>query len=204
MKSARATGVVTVSALLLFSFFSLGCATLFPSNDRSEKAPPGTASEDYVIGVPDLLSVRVWKHPDLSVDAPVRRDGKISIPLLNDVQAAGKTPESLAKLIKKRLAAFVSRPNVTVVVLSPDSQTVTVIGAVTASGAVRLIGEMGVLEAVAAAGGFTPWANKSDITVIRSVDGERISYGFDYRAYVAAEPDSDIALRPGDVVVVPE
>jgi polysaccharide export outer membrane protein len=171
--------------------------------------PPGArqaamASGPYVIGIPDLLRITVWKHPDLSVEAPVRSDGKISVPLLDDVQAAGLTPEDLKQAITERLSAFISQPDVTVIVLSPDSQVVTVVGGVAQSGPVSLRRRMGVLEAVAAAGGFSAWANKGDIRVIRTVDGQRVVYAFDYKAYMKGEPGSELLLLPGDVVVVPE
>lgn len=178
-----------------------GCST--PSSPAPPESP---TSEDrpYVIGVPDLLRITVWKHPDLSVEAPVRRDGQISVPLLGDVKAAGHTPKDLSMLITDELAHFVTRPNVTVIVVSPDSQTVTVVGGVNAAGTIAIHRDMGVLEAVAAAGGFSAWANKGDVRVVRRVDGKRIAYRFNYRAYMSGEPDSDIQLLPGDVVVVPE
>lgn len=179
-----------------------GCALLSPASEPPEEVV--AADGPYVIGIPDLLRITVWKHPDLSVDVPVRRDGKISVPLLDDVQAAGRTPEELKAAIGEQLSAYISRPNVTVIVVSPDSQTVTVVGGVAQSGPVPLRRRMGAVEAVAAAGGFSPWANKSDIRVIRVVDGERVSYRVNYRGYLQGEPDSDFDLKPGDVVVVPE
>jgi polysaccharide export outer membrane protein len=157
-----------------------------------------------VIGAPDLLRVTVWKHPDLSTETLVRRDGKISVPLLSDVQAAGLTPEQLRDVIRKKLADFVARPDVTVTVVSPESHAVMVVGAVVNSGSVPIARDMSVLEAIAAAGGFNAWANKSDVRVIRRNGEERIAYRFDYRAYLEGAPDSDILLKPGDVVVVPE
>jgi polysaccharide export outer membrane protein len=160
---------------------------------------------EYVIGSPDVVRVTVWKHPELSVEMPVRRDGKISVPLLDDVQAAGLTPTQLKAQITSRLRQSISNPNVTVAVISPDSQSVTVIGGVANSGPVPLRRDMGVLEAVAAAGGFTAWANKDDIVVQRwAPDGKRVSYAFSYRAYLSGKRDSDIFLQPGDVIVVPE
>lgn len=176
---------------------------------RTPSSPPPPEAEmraerPYVIGVPDMLRVTIWKHPDLSVEAPVRRDGKISVPLLGDVQAAGHTPKDLSILITDKLSNFVTRPNVTVIVVSPDSQTVTVVGGVNTAGTISIHRDMGVLEAVAAAGGFSAWANKGDVRVVRRVDGKRIVYGFNYRAFMSGEPDSDILLEPGDVVVVPE
>jgi polysaccharide export outer membrane protein len=173
-------------------------------------APPAASHQQalddapYVIGIPDLLRITVWKHPDLSVEAPVRRDGKISVPLLDDVQAAGLTPEDLKQSVTKGLSSFISRPDVTVIVLSPDSQVVTVVGGVVQSGQVALRRRMDVIEAVAAAGGFSAWANKNDIRVIRSLEKRRVTYRFDYKAYLKGEPGAELLLQPGDVIVVPE
>jgi polysaccharide export outer membrane protein len=126
------------------------------------------------------------------------------VPLLDDVQAAGLTPTQLKQSITEGLSASISRPNVTVAVISPDSQTVTVIGGVLQSGPVPLRKNMGVLEAVAGAGGFSAWANKNDIRVVRMADGGRVSYRFSYRAYMVGDPEGDIFLEPGDIIVVPE
>ncbi len=186
--------------------FALPCLLIGCSN-WSPPPPSGSANSEptpYLIGVSDVLRVTVWKHENLEVQAPVRSDGKISVPLLDDVQAAGLTPERLKNEISERLSPLLNNPDVTVIVLSADSQKATVTGAVLRSGQVSLTHEMGVLEAVAAAGGFNAWANKGDVRVIRSVDGKRVSYRFNYRAYVKGLPDSDIILKPGDVVVVPE
>jgi len=193
--------LLPVTATLVLSGPSIACA----SNDGPRPADPSETTErPYVIGIPDLLRVTVWKYPDLSVEAPVRRDGKISVPLVEDVRAAGLTPEELAEQIKTELTEFVTRPDVTVIVLSPDSQFVTVMGGVQTSGPVPIRGAMGVAEAIGAAGGFTPWANKRDVRLIRIVDGERVSYEFNYQAYLRGKPGSDILLEPGDVIMVPE
>lgn len=178
------------------------CETLDPTTPFEPGEVP--AEGEYVIDSPDILRVTVWKHPELSIEMPVRRDGKISVPLLDDVQAAGLTPQQLKKAITQGLSASISRPNVTVAVISPDSQVVTVIGGVLQSGPVPLRKDMGVLEAAAAAGGFSAWANKDDIRVVRTVDGRRLSYRFSYRAYLAGAPEAEIFLQPGDVIVVPE
>jgi polysaccharide export outer membrane protein len=187
------------AALLLAP--AMACA----SDEGPKPVDPATSGDrPYVIGIPDLLRVTVWKYPDLSVEAPVRRDGKISVPLVEDVQAAGLTPEELASEIKQALTQYVTRPDVTVIVLSPDSQVVTVMGGVQQSGPVPIRGAMGVAEAIGAAGGFTPWANKRDVRVIRIVDGERVSFEFNYKAYLRGKSGSDILLEPGDVIMVPE
>jgi polysaccharide export outer membrane protein len=185
------------------SAFVVGCATkgISPPPASQQIAAPDTP---YVIGIPDLLRVTVWQHTDLDTEAPVRRDGKISVPLLDDVQAAGLTPDQLKQSITKKLSAFISQPDVTVIVLSPDSQVVSVVGGVTQSGPIPLRREMGVLEAVAAAGGFSAWANKSQVLVIRTVGDERVTYAFDYRGYVSGKPDTELFLLPGDLIVVPE
>lgn len=191
------------AALLALLCGSVACAT--DAAPAPAAGSSGTYDDaPYVIGVPDLLRIVVWKHPDLSAEVPVRRDGKISVPLLDDVQAAGLTPEELKAVIADRLSGSIRNPNVTVVVVSPESQKVTVVGGVQQSGPVPLRGQMGAVEAIAAAGGFTDWANPRDIRVIRVVEGKRVSYRVDYRDYLNAVPGSDIVLQPGDVVVVPE
>lgn len=198
---------------LLFCRFPCGliaAVALLPScagPDTTQTFRPtasGRANDEYIIGSPDLIRVIVWQHPELSVEMPVRRDGKISVPLLDDVPAAGKTPAQLKEAITQGLSGSISRPNVTVAVINPESQAVTVLGGVVQSGSFPLRKNMGVLDAVAAAGGFTPWANKNDIRVVRVVSGRRVSYHFSYRAFLAGDPDVDIFLEPADVIVVPE
>ncbi len=193
--------VTRLTMLLALPFLLIGCSNWNPPQP-AESTHIGPIP--YVIGISDLLRITVWKHEDLEVQAPVRSDGKISMPLLDDVQAAGLTPEELKNVIAKELSPLLHNPDVTVIVVSPDSQMVTVTGAVLRSGRVSLTHRMGVLEAVAAAGGFNAWANKGDVRVIRSVSDERVSYRFNYRAYVKGMANSDILLKPGDVVVVPE
>lgn len=192
---------IRILTAALIAVFAVGCASA--GTVPAPAVNPG-AGEPYVIGIPDVVRVTVWKHPDLLVEAPVRSDGKISVPLLDDVQAAGKTPEGLKADIARELKAFISQPDVTVIVVSPDSQIVTVVGGVELSGTVPLRRQMGVIEAVAAAGGFSAWANKDSVRVIRTVNGQRLSYRFDYGAYVKGKPGSELLLMPGDVVVVPE
>ena len=192
---------IQVMSAIATIFVVVGCAS-------STSLPPPIESvgepEPYTIGVPDLLRITVWKQPDLSVEAVVRRDGKISVPLLNDVHAAGLTPHELNEIITLKLSAFVSDPDVTVLVVSPDSQVVTVVGAVQKPGPVPLLRDMGVVEAIAAAGGFNTWANKGDVRVIRSIGGTRHTYRFSYPDYLEGKPNSDIALKRGDVVVIPD
>jgi polysaccharide export outer membrane protein len=162
----------------------------------------------YTIGVTDVLKITVWKNPESSVEAvPVRTDGKISVPLINDVQAEGLTPEELKDVITRDLSEFVSEPQVTVVVVQMNSRFVSVIGEVGGQDTrVPLTRDLRVLEAIAQAGGFGPFADKSDVRIIRhNADGTESEYRFDYSAYIRGRaPGSNIILQHGDVIVVPD
>ena len=161
--------------------------------------------EEYVIGIPDVLRIVVWRNEELSVDVPVRRDGKISVPLVDDVQAEGLTPHELKEVLTEALAEYVTAPDVTVIVQQTNSHTVTVVGGVIRSGQIPLSREMRVLEAIAQMGGFNAWAKKDRVKVIRKVDGRTVEYGFNFGAYSAGKaPDSNLILRPGDTVVIPD
>lgn len=187
----------------------MGCLLALVACARPGAELPPTVQaglrEPYVIGIPDLVRVSVWKNPELSVDVPVRSDGKISVPLLDDIQAEGLTPTELKELISERLSEFIAAPDVTVIVLQANSRVATVVGAVARSGNVSLDKETRVMEAIAEMGGFSTWAKKSDVRVLRPADGDLVSYRFNYGAYVAGKaPDSNIVLMPGDTVVVPD
>ena len=159
----------------------------------------------YVVGIPDVLRISVWRNPELSVDVPVRNDGKISVPLIDDVQAEGLTPAELKEVIAEQLSEYISTPDVTVIVLQANSHMVTIVGAVGRSGTVPLAREMRVLDAIAAVGGFTPWANTSNVRILRKESDEIHSYRFNYGAYVAGKAQSsNMLLEPGDTVVVPD
>jgi len=192
----------TVGAVLALGLLALGCA-------RPAAAPPpgekmGLRVPD-VIGIPDVLRITVWKNPELSVEVPVRSDGKISVPLLDDVQAEGLTPAELKEVISGKLARYISSPSVTVIVLQANSQMVTVVGGVLRAGTLPLNRQMRVLEVIAAVGGFNTWANRSDIRILRPTANGLVSYRFNYSAYVAGkEPDSNILVEPGDTIVIPE
>jgi len=180
----------------------LACARAAPPPPDEQKAGKRIP---YVIGIPDILRVSVWKNQELSVDVPVRNDGKISVPLLDDVQAEGLTPGELKEVIAEQLSEFITAPDVTVIVLQANSHMVTVVGEVARSGTVPLTREMRVLDAVATVGGFTTWSNKNDIRILRPTPEEIVSYRFNYGAYVAGKaPDSNLLLEPGDTIVVPD
>jgi polysaccharide export outer membrane protein len=167
------------------------------------KEPMSVAGPDYVIGADDNLHISVWKEPDLTNTLPVRPDGKISMPLLNDVQAAGLTPMQLADSLTEKLKKYLADPRVTVVVTQMNSQRIYVLGEVLHSGAIPLLPNMTVLQALATAG-FTQFANTKNIYVLRTQNGKQQKMPFNYRQAMKGDTVAqNINLKPGDTIVVP-
>jgi len=167
---------------------------------------PAVATTDagYKIGPQDVLRVDVWKEPEISRAVPVRPDGKISLPLLNDVQASGLTAMELANVITEGLKKFINSPLVTVTVSEINSRRVYVTGEVTRPGAFPLLPNMTVLQALTSAGGFTQFARTKNIYVLRSEDGKQVKHSFNYKEVVKGQkPEDNITLQPGDTIVVP-
>ena len=184
------------------------------SNQAAQSAVPAiagdtrtksaTADPNYVIGAQDVLDINVWKEPDVSRIVPVRPDGKISLPLLNDVQAAGLTPAQLAAQVTESLKKYVTNPQVTVIVTTINSQRVYILGEVTRPGAFPLIPGMSVLQALSSAGGFTQFAKVKNIFVRRLENGKETKYPFNYKEVISGKkPEQDILLKAGDTIVVP-
>jgi len=158
---------------------------------------------DYVIGVEDVLSVIFWREKDLSADVVVRPDGKISLPMLNDVTAAGLTPEALATVVAKAGAKFVRDAGATVIVKEIRSRKIYIIGEVSKPGTFQLGSEMTVLQALGEAGGFIEGANKSDVAIVRNEGGKQVRFKFNYNDVVKGKnPAQNIRLLPGDTVIV--
>jgi polysaccharide export outer membrane protein len=167
--------------------------------------PPPMEKLDYVIGAGDMLTIRVWKNPELSVDVPVRPDGKISVPLLDDVQAEGFTALELKEVISRDLGEYVSNPDVTVVVKGIGSKYVFMLGEIGRPGPVPLGKDVRVLDAISSAGGFGTFADKKRVKVIRRSKNGEVEYRFNYDAYVAGKaPGSNLLLVPNDTIVVPD
>jgi len=146
----------------------------------------------------------VWKEPELTRTVPVRPDGKISIPLLNDVQAAGLTPLQLGLLITETLRKFLTEPQVTVIVTQINSRRVYLVGEAARPGAYPLLPNMTVLQALASGGGFTNFAKQRKIYVLRTENGKAVKYPFDYKEVLSGKrPQDNIVLQPGDTIVVP-
>jgi len=165
---------------------------------------PATPDPTYVIGAQDSLSISVWKEPDLSGVVQVRPDGKVSMPLLNDVQASGLTAMQLSSQLTAGLKKYVADPHVTVVVTAINSRRVYVLGEVTHAGGFTLLPDMTVLQVISDAGGLTQFAHGKKIYVLRQEDGKQVKYPFDYvRVLKGQKPEQNIALKSGDTVVVP-
>jgi len=172
------------------------------ANPSVAQAPASV--EEYKIGAQDVLRIDVWKEVELTRTVPVRPDGKISLPLLNDVQAAGLTPSELSKVITEGLKKFINSPQVTVTVNEINSRRVYVTGEVAHAGAFPLLPNMTVLQALSSSGGFTQFAKTKGIYVLRNEDGKQVKHPFNYKEVLAGrKQEENIALQPGDVIVVP-
>jgi len=169
----------------------------------TQKAP-ATSDPNYIIGAQDVLDISVWKEAELTRSVPVRPDGKISMPLLNDVQAAGLTPTQLAALITERLKKFVTNPQVTVIVTAINSQRVYLLGEVSRPGAYPILPGMTILQGLSSAGGFTQFAKMKSIYLLREVGGKQEKYSFNYKDVIHGHHvEQNLILKAGDTIVVP-
>jgi polysaccharide export outer membrane protein len=195
-----------LSAFLLIAPLAQTQETPAQKPDPSAKTatPSPVVDADYKIGPQDVLRIDVWKEPDISRTIPVRPDGKISLPLLNDVQASGLTAMQLATSLRESLSKFLTSPQVTVTVTEINSRRVYITGEVTRAGALPLLPNMTVLQALSSAGGFTQFAKLKNIYVLRTEDGKQVKHPFNYKEVVKGNlQEQNITLQPGDVIVVP-
>jgi len=179
--------------------------------DKQAGEKPGEGSRSahsdssYVIGADDVLAVNVWKEPDVSRSVPVRSDGKISLPLVGELTAGGQTPLQLEQEITKRLASYISEPEVTVIVQDSKSQRINILGMVARPGTYMLTGSATILDAIAMAGGFRDFAKQKQIYVLRTnADGTEKRLAFNYKDVIKGKnPEQNVRLLPRDTVVVP-
>ncbi len=224
-KSITADRIMAVLTLLAL----LSGGALAQSDSASRPAAPATAAADkqasekqsgdnpgegsrtahsdssYVIGADDVLAINVWKEPDVSRSVPVRSDGKISLPLVGELTAGGQTPLQLEQEITKRLANYISEPEVTVIVTDSKSQRINILGMVARPGTYMLTGSATILDAIAMAGGFKDFAKQKQIYVLRAnADGTEKRLTFNYKEVIKGQnPEQNIRLLPRDTVVVP-
>jgi polysaccharide export outer membrane protein len=175
-----------------------------PAADKSEPAAlPQANNATYIIGGDDMLAIHVWKEPDLTTTLPVRADGMISLPLINDIKAAGLTPMQLAADITDKLKKYLSDPHVTVTVTQMNSQRIYAMGEVLHPGSINLLPNMTVLQALATCG-FSQFANTKGIYVLRNDNGAQKKIPVPYKKLIKGESmDQNIVLKPGDTIVVP-
>jgi polysaccharide export outer membrane protein len=164
-----------------------------------------TDANDYRIGPEDLLDISVWKNPELSRTVPVRPDGKVSLPLVNDIQASGLTPTALRQQLIERLSEYIPAPEVAVIVREVHSMKVAVVGSVKTPGRYELKSAATVLEMIALAQGFTDFAARDRIVILRQENGggdtKRIP--FNYRKVAAGDEQANLVVQAGDIIVVP-
>ena len=171
--------------------------------NQSSPVPAATLPSDYVIGVEDVLSVVFWREKEMSAEVVVRPDGKISLPMLNDVHAAGLTPEALAAVVSKAGTKFVRDAGATVIVKEIRSRKIYIIGEVSRPGTFTLGSEMTVLQALGEAGGFIEGANKGNVVIVRNEGGNERRFKFNYNEVVDGKnPSQNIRLLPGDTIIV--
>jgi polysaccharide biosynthesis/export protein len=219
MEDMKSTWKAAVATLLLMSSFALAqdapaqpAASSASDKAASDKAasdkatnvvPDSQAGLGYVIGPEDVLHVAVWREADLTATLPVRPDGKISLPLLNDVQASGLTPQQLAASVTEKLKKYIADPRVTVVVTQINSKRVFMVGEVLHPGPMSMIANMTVLQALSSAG-LNQFANTKRIYVLRTENGKQQKLPVNYRKLVKGEQiEQNYLLQPGDEIVVP-
>jgi polysaccharide biosynthesis/export protein len=176
------------------------------SHDQEKDSSGAKPHDDsFVIGNDDLLAINVWKEPDISRSIPVRSDGKISLPLVGEVQAAGRTPLKLEQDIAGKLKNYIAEPEVTVIVQQINSQKFNILGQVIRPGSYVIANSATVLDAIAVAGGFRDFAKQKNIYVLRqNPDGTRTRIPFNYKEVVKGRnPAQNIKLQPRDTIVVP-
>lgn len=175
------------------------------AGDHGAATKKATSDDSYVIGADDVLAISVWKEPDVSRSVPVRSDGKISLPLIGELQAGGQTPRQLEQEIAKRLQSYISEPEVTVIVQDAKSQRINILGMVARPGSYLLAGSTTVLDAIAMAGGFKDFAKQKAIYVLRTgEDGAQKRLPFNYKEVIKGKsPEQNVRLLPRDTVVIP-
>lgn len=204
--SAKRVVALCVYALLSSSLWSQAAL----HNEGNTSATPAATApkphdDSFVIGDDDVLAISVWKEAEISRSVPVRSDGKISLPLVGEVEAAGQTPLKLEQEIASRLKSYISEPEVTVIVQQINSQKFNILGQVTKPGSYSLTNGATVLDAIALAGGFRDFAKSKSIYVLRqNADGTQARLAFNYKDVVKGKNlAQNVKLRPRDTIVVP-
>ena len=216
VRSSWIAGVVATLCLLMSGGLWAQAGSKTAASAQGSNAPQTSQSADgstapkphddsFVIGNDDVLAINVWKEPDISRSIPVRSDGKISLPLVGEVQATGQTPLKLEQEIAAKLKNYISEPEVTVIVQQINSQKFNILGQVNKPGSYLITNSATVLDAIAMAGGFRDFAKQKSIYILRqNGDGTQARIPFNYKDVVKGQnPAQNIKLQPRDTIVVP-
>ncbi len=199
-------GIGSIGAFLIVLFIT---SMAYPQADKeilSKKEPPAEVAADndqYVIGAEDVLYIHVWKEEAFTRTIPVRMDGKISLPLVQEVRAAGLTPLELKEVLIRKLKEFIENPVVSVTVMEANSYKVYVSGQVKNPGLYRLRSETSMAQIIPMAGGFTDWANQKKILIIRNENGREKRIKVNYKKILSGSSGSNVTLKAGDTIIVP-
>ena len=209
MSSIRMVSVALLAVTAALSS-DLAAQTTRTAINRGEAAAAAAVKlpvpvDEYVIGPDDVLAVNVWKEPEISRTLPVRPDGNISLPLIGDLMASGHTPAQLQNEIRQQLVAYLSNPEVAVLVQEAKSHKFNIVGEVEKPGSYVISGPMTILDAIAIAGGLRDFARQSKLYVLRfNADGSRTRIPFNYRQVIRGNAlQADVQLQPRDTIVVP-
>jgi polysaccharide export outer membrane protein len=194
--------------IVIVCLLGSGLVACGPAELPRGAAGPGAPTPEYVVGAGDTLEIFVWRNPELSVTAPVRPDGRFSMPLIDDLPATGRTPTQLARVIEDRLGQFIQDPLVTVIVtdfVGPFTEQVRVVGEAAQPQALAYRADMTALDAMIAVGGLTEFAAGNRATLVRVVDGEHKEFRVRLDDLLNdGDMSANVEMRPGDVLVVPE
>ena len=177
-----------------------------PSTTQAQTTAANRAhNSSFVIGNDDVLAISVWKEPELSKSVPVRSDGKISLPLVGEIQATGRTPLQLEQELSTKLQSFVNSPEVTVIVEEIHSKKFNIVGEVVKPGSYSMAQAATVMDAIAIAGGFRDFAKKTGVYILRKApDGSQSKIGFNYKDFIKGKnPEQNVKLEPNDTIIVP-
>jgi polysaccharide export outer membrane protein len=209
MITSRNRLLCAVFVVLPFAVGALGQAALAPGHvaapAASGDAVASALHDSYLIGNDDLLGINVWKEPDFTQSIPVRSDGQISLPLIGEISAAGRTPLQLEQDIASKLRSYLTNPEVTVMVLQMNSRKFNVLGRVAKPGSYPLTATTTVLDAIAEAGGIVDFAKQKNIYILRkSPRADQTRIAFNYRDVIRGiHPEQNIRIEPHDTIVVP-
>jgi len=198
-------GIIGIGILLIYHSVAYPQTEKEALLKKQAQAEVAADSENYIIGSEDILYIHIWKEEHLSRTVPVRRDGIISLPLVDEIKAEGLTPLQLKEILAQRFKEFIGDPNITVMVMEANSFKIYVSGQIRNPGVYRLRSETSLLQIIPMAGGFTDWANQKKILIIRKEGGKEKRITVNYKKIVKGEDlGSNIILKAGDTIIVPD